>query len=88
MKFVYDLIASFHNKPDGFSARKLSAFTSVVVAIIMTFQYGDKTILVQILVVWLLFALLCLGIITFEQIIKFKNGNMEVKEETKIQAPE
>jgi hypothetical protein len=65
------LIASFDNTPDGFSARKLSAFTAIVVALIATFRFADQAVIVNTLMVWLAFALLCMGIITAEQILKF-----------------
>ena len=74
MKFVNDLYNSFHNKPDGFSARKLSAFAGVMVAIIATFKFCDEKVLIDVITVWLIFSLLCLGIITLQQVIDFKTG--------------
>jgi hypothetical protein len=74
------LIASFDNSPYGFSARKLSAFTAVVVALIATFRFSDKDVIINTLMVWLAFALLCMGIVTAEQILKFykKDGDSPV----------
>lgn len=74
MKFIDDIYNSFHNKPEGFSARKLSAFAGVVVAIIATFRFCDEKVLINVITVWLIFALLCLGIITLQQVIDFKAG--------------
>jgi hypothetical protein len=72
---IKKLWASFENTPGGFSARKLSAFTAVIgVSVIITHKYATSENLVEVLVVWLAFALLCLGIVTAEQIITFKNG--------------
>lgn len=65
------LIASFDNSTDGFSARKLSAFTGVMVALVATFRFADAQVIVHTLMVWLTFALLCMGIITAEQVLKF-----------------
>ena len=65
------LVASFDNSTDGFSARKLSAFTAVMVALVATFRFADDKVIVHTLMVWLTFALLCMGIITAEQILKF-----------------
>jgi len=65
------LVSSFDNSADGFSARKLSAFTAVIVALVATFKYVDNNVIINTLMVWLVFALLCLGIITAEQILKF-----------------
>jgi hypothetical protein len=70
------LIGSFDNTTDGFSARKLSAFIAVVVAIVATFRFADEKVIIHTLIVWLVFALMCLGIITAEQILKFyKRGD-------------
>lgn len=65
------LVASFDNSSDGFSARKLSAFTAVVVALVATFRFVDSSVIINVLIVWLTFALLCMGIITAEQVLKF-----------------
>lgn len=67
------LIHSFDNTPHGFSARKLSAFTAVMAAIYATFEFLDNTTVISALMVWLTFALLCLGIITAEQVIRFRD---------------
>ncbi|HTJ52637.1 MAG TPA: hypothetical protein VL443_24445 [Cyclobacteriaceae bacterium] len=74
MKFVDNLVNALHNKPEGFSARKLASFTGVCVSVFITIKYTDDKVLVSVLTVWLLFALLCLGIITFQQIMDFKSG--------------
>jgi hypothetical protein len=68
------LIGSFDNTSDSFSARKLSAFTAIVVSIVATFKYADQQVIIHTLMVWLVFALLCLGIVTVEQILKFYKG--------------
>lgn len=68
------LIKSFDNSKDGFSGRKLSAFAGVFVASIITFKYIEPQYLIEALMVWLCFSLLCLGIVTIEQIVKLKNG--------------
>lgn len=73
-------INSFDNTKNGFSARKLSAFIAVLTSIYATYKFVDTTTVVHSLMVWLTFALLCLGIITVEQILKFK-GNIENKED-------
>ena len=68
---IQKLIDSFDNKPNGFSARKLSAFIAIIIALYITINYIDNTTLINALMVCLTFALLCLGIITAEQILKF-----------------
>lgn len=75
-KFWNNLIKSFTTDSEGFSARKLSAFVAVVTAIYVTVKEIPKEDLIHALYAWLCFALLCLGIVTIEQIIKLKNeGN-------------
>lgn len=74
MKLVEDIYNSFHNKPDGFSARKLSAFAGVTVAVIVTMRFCNDKILTDVITVWLVFSLLCLGIITLQQVIDFRGG--------------
>lgn len=69
--FIKKLEASFDNTPDGFSARKLSAFAGVVVAIVATFMFVDEKVIISALGEWLIFAMMCLGIVTAEQILKF-----------------
>ena len=71
------ILSSFDNNTKGFSARKLSAFAGVIVCIYATVHYVDTSTVVDALKVWLVFALLCLGIITVEQLIKLKNGQNE-----------
>jgi len=80
MGFWDKIIASFDNSQDGFSARKLSAFAGVSVGVIITFKYIEPQYLIEALIVWLCFALLCLGIVTMEQVIKLKNGGISTKE--------
>jgi hypothetical protein len=72
-KVLKDLIASFTTDTLGFSARKLSAFAGVVVAIAVTYKL-PKDAYLHAIYAWQTFALLCLGIVTIEQIIRLKNG--------------
>jgi hypothetical protein len=74
LSILEKIIASFDNTADGFSARKLSAFLAVGVAVIATFKFVDKDVVVSTLMVWLAFALLCLGIITAEQLLRYFKG--------------
>ena len=72
---ITKLLASFDNHSLGYSGRKLSAFAGVLIGYYITCYKLPVDQQINALYAWLLFALLCLGIITFEQIIKFKNGN-------------
>ena len=71
---IKDLLDSFNNKAVGYSGRKLSAFAGVVTGIYITAFQLPATQQINALYAWLTFALLCLGIITAEHVLKFKNG--------------
>ena len=73
-KLFNNLIKSFTTDSDGFSARKLSAFVGVMTAIYVTAKEIPQEAQINALYAWLCFALVCLGIVTVEQIIRFKNG--------------
>jgi hypothetical protein len=70
------LISSFDNHSTGFSARKLSAFVGILVSIYITAVELHQEAQLHALYAWLLFILLCLSVITAEQIIKLKNNNL------------
>jgi len=80
-KIIKNIILSFKVGEGGFSGRKLSAFFSVILCGAITYQYIKVEYLTEVLIVWLSFALLCLGIVTIEQIIKLKH---EVLNDNKI----
>ncbi len=70
-----NLINSFTTDKSGFSARKLSAFVGVITAIYVTVKLIPVAAQIDALYAWLLFALLCLGIVTIENVINLKNGS-------------
>lgn len=92
---IKKIFASFDNSADGFSARKLSAFTGVAVCVIATFRFVDGTTVIEALMVWLGFGLLCMGIITAEQLLKIYNKggkddsskSIEKKDESQSEPP-
>jgi hypothetical protein len=66
----------FDNHSVGASMRKILAFTTgVVFAGYLHYKFVDASNAFEFLVADLACALLCLGIITMEQVIKFKNGH-------------
>jgi uncharacterized membrane protein HdeD (DUF308 family) len=73
--FLKKLINSLDNKTDGFSGRKLSALVGVLTGVYITAVKLPADAQINALYAWLGFALLCLGIVTIEQIMKLKNGN-------------
>jgi len=67
-------VKSFDNEPGGFSARKLTAFAIVMCILFIHYKYVNSQNAIEAIIVDLCGALIALGIITAEQIIKFKNG--------------
>ncbi len=75
---------SFDSKCDtGFDPRKLTAWTIVIFAGHAHWNYVDKDNIVEVLIVDFLFIALLLGIVTMEQITKFKEAKNQPKEEAK-----
>ena len=83
-KELYEkLLGSLDNKNDsGFSARKLTSLMTMILITMVhiswlkhAFINEDFEYLTEVLIIDELFVLLLLGIITLEQISKFKNGN-------------
>jgi ABC-type uncharacterized transport system permease subunit len=70
----------FDNHSTGASMRKILAFiTGIFFTGYLHYEYVSTDNAVEFLIADLVCALLCLGIITMEQVIKFKQG---VKEES------
>ncbi len=71
------VMLSFENSKEGFSGRKLSAFTGVIMAVAVTLFYLAEKDMLSALYAWLLFALICLGIVTIGNLIELKNGKKD-----------
>lgn len=84
--FFKKLELSLDNTPEGFSMRKLQAVAGLVVAISATFRFVDDRVIIWALGIWLTFVLMCLGIVTAEQILKFykKSDNDVAKSPTEV----
>lgn len=80
LNFKKDLYQSLMTSAGGFSGRKISAFVAIGIAMIITLRNTNTESLTTILSIWLIFALLCLGLVTFEQLIKLKNGSSSITE--------
>lgn len=74
-KIIENLINSLNNTDSGFSARKLTAFSLMILIAYVHYKYVDLSNAIEAILIDLGGVLLLLGIITFEQILKFKNGN-------------
>ena len=76
------LLASFDNHSEGFSARKLTSFATIILVAELDYSYEkyasaskDFSLFPEILMIHLLFVLIVLGIVTMEQVIKLKESN-------------
>jgi hypothetical protein len=75
-EFIKKIVSSFDNKQnEGFSARKLTAFFSIGMGAYITICKLPADAQLHALYAWQVLCLLCLGIVTFEQIIKLKNDS-------------
>jgi hypothetical protein len=74
---IKDLLNSFKNNTAGYSGRKLSALVGVLTAIYLTIFKIPLENQLESLMVWLSFSLLCLGIVTVQNVIEFKNGKKD-----------
>lgn len=72
-----NLVATFNTQPGGFSARKLTAFITMVSIIYLHISYVDTINVVSVLAYDMLFVLLLFGIVTFDQLYKFKNNQSD-----------
>ena len=80
---ITKIIHSFDNSKDGFSARKLTAFTLTACVVYMHARWVEHDNVAEVLIIDLSTVLLLLGIVTAEQIIRLKNGNKSENESEK-----
>jgi hypothetical protein len=71
---IKNLIDSLKNNSNGFSGRKLSALVGVLTGVYLTIFKLPLANQIEGLIIWLAFSLLCLGIVTVQNVIEFKNG--------------
>lgn len=79
MSWISDIWDSFKNNKDGLSGRKISAAWGVsVAATYVTYKHTTNQNMLYVLIVWLVFSCVCLGLVTIPELIKFlaelKNG--------------
>jgi hypothetical protein len=82
MSKLTDIWNSFKHNKEGASGRKLSAFWSiVVVATFISYKYTSSANVFEMVIVWLLFACVCLGLVTIPELLKdlveLKNGKKD-----------
>ena len=73
---INKILGSFDNvKGQGFSARKLTAFALMLCIAFIHFRFVDINNAIEALIIDLSGVLLCLGIITAQNIIEFRNNS-------------
>jgi hypothetical protein len=75
--FLTKLFASLDNHSLGYSGRKLTAVFAVLMGAYITKYKLAEADQLHALYAWLFLALLCLGIVTIQNIIDFKNGKKQ-----------
>lgn len=78
-KLINWIAASFDTHSKGASARKLTAFSIMLCVGYCHIRFVDSSNVVEVLIIDLCGVLLCLGIVTAEQVIKLRNGNNETE---------
>ena len=79
MSKLNDIWNSFKHNKEGASGRKLSAFWAiVVVSTYISYKYTTTANVIEMTITWLVFALVCLGLVTIPELLKYlaelKNG--------------
>jgi len=80
MNKINDIWNSFKINDSGASSRKLSAFWAIVViSSYITYKFTTPANVFEMVIVWLTFACICLGLVTIPELLKdlveLKNGN-------------
>jgi len=81
IEFFKKLFASLDNHSLGYSGRKLTAVFAVLMAAYITKYKLPADAYLHALYAWQILALLCLGIVTIQNIIDFKNGKQPSNEQ-------
>jgi len=84
-EFFKRLTNSLDTKNEGFSGRKLSAVYGNILAGVLVYFYSQSPLKNFPLVygITLTYACLCLGLVTATNIIKFRHGTKDDKDENK-----
>lgn len=73
-KILQKIESTFDTHTKGYSARKLTAFAFVVLAVFLAIKFTTPDNLAEVLVIILTFVAFCLGLVTAQNIINLKNG--------------
>ena len=71
---IKNLAGSFNTQPGGFSSRKLTAFVTMICVVYIHHHFVDLTNAMTAMAYDMVFILLLFGIVTIDQLYKFKTG--------------
>lgn len=74
MNLIQNIINSFKKGESGLSARKCTAFVLTCLIVYLNIYHVDSTNVIYVLIIDSLLLLLLLGLVTFQQVIEFKDG--------------
>jgi hypothetical protein len=77
MGFIGNILNSLSTNNLGYSGRKLTALFAILMGAYITYCKLPTEAYLHALYAWQILCMLCLGIVTVEQIIKFKNGGKD-----------
>ena len=75
---IKNLAGSFNTQPGGFSSRKLTAFVTMMCVIYIHHHFVDQTNAMTAMLYDMVFILLLFGIVTIDQLYKFKTGGGQI----------
>lgn len=80
-EIIKGLLGTFTTKPDGWAARKVTAFYFSLLAGFIHYKFLSIGTAVEFLTIDCIVILLCLAIVTAEHVIELKHGKKEEPKE-------
>lgn len=73
-KLIGDYIEGFRKGNSGIMRRKAMSFFAMIFAASCSCKFGTEHNVIELVTIWLCFAAVAIGMVTFEQIVQLKNG--------------
>lgn len=73
-KFIHNIIDSLTTEKGGYSSRKIVAYIGLIFAGITSVKHTTADNAESILMTWLAFVLLALGLVTISQLVQLRTG--------------
>jgi MFS-type transporter involved in bile tolerance (Atg22 family) len=81
LSFIGKLVASLDTTVYGFSLRKIAAVITIFAGIYLANKFATAENVIYLVGILLIFALLCLGIVTVDQLFRFYKESKEGKDD-------